>query len=329
MPLAPLHNPANLEGIGSPAGSSPTCRRSRSSTPRSTRRCPSTPTPTPSRVAWREEHRIRRYGFHGTSHAFVVPPAAELLGRPVEDAEPHRAAPRQRRVGHRDPGRPVRRHVDGLDAARGAGDGHPLRRPRPGDPAHLHRELGWSLDEIDRALNRDSGLPGLAGVNDFRELTRCARQPATRRRGWPSTSTAYRSASTSAPTTPRSARFDALVFTGGVGQHSAELRAAALDGLPRLGIALDAAAQRGRRQGRPRPSPPTAPRSPSSSSPPTRSGRSPARRSRSCARRARWKFTRTRYEQGGRQRASQDDDVRAALSARLTASGCREPRGSS
>src|SRR3546814_20385881 len=38
--------------------------------------------------------------------------------------------------------------------------------------AHLHRELGWSLDEIDRELNRESGLKGLAGENDFREVLR-------------------------------------------------------------------------------------------------------------------------------------------------------------
>jgi acetate kinase len=42
----------------------------------------------------------------------------------------------------------------------------------PAIHAHLFRQLGWSLDEIDRALNRDSGLKGLSGHNDFRELER-------------------------------------------------------------------------------------------------------------------------------------------------------------
>ena len=74
---------------------------------------------------------IRRYGFHGTSHQYVSEQAAAFLGRPAGQAEPDRAAPRQRRVGVGDRRRAAGRHVDGADAAGGPGDGHPLRRHRP------------------------------------------------------------------------------------------------------------------------------------------------------------------------------------------------------
>ena len=47
--------------------------------------------------AWRDEHQIRRYGFHGTSHAFVTGAAADLLGRPVDELNLVDAAPGQRR----------------------------------------------------------------------------------------------------------------------------------------------------------------------------------------------------------------------------------------
>ena len=63
---------------------------------------------------------------------------------------------------------------------------------------------------------------------------------------------AYRSASTSAPTSPCSASVDAIVFTAGVGEHSPELRAAALGGLERLGIVLDPRATTRPVDGRPR-----------------------------------------------------------------------------
>ena len=78
-----------------------------------------------------EREGIRRYGMHGISHAYVAAEAAGFLGRPLDELRPDRAAPRQRRLGGRDPRRPPGGHLDGPDAARGPGDGHPRRRPRP------------------------------------------------------------------------------------------------------------------------------------------------------------------------------------------------------
>ena len=124
----------------------------------------------------------------------------------------------------------------------------------PAVHAHLHRELGWSLDDDrPRRSTASPGCKGLAGDNDFRELTALR---GGRRRGGArsrSTSTATGSASTSAPTTPRSARVDAVVFTGR--RRRAQRRAPGAPrsrGLERLGIELDADRNAGRGDGPPR-----------------------------------------------------------------------------
>ena len=120
------------------------------------------------------------------------------------------------------------------------------------DPAiifHLRREGGLTVDEIDDLLNHRSGLLGLCGDNDMREvLARRAagdagRDPGLRRLLPPD------HASTSARTTRCSGRVDAIAFTAGVGENAAPVRAAALAGLDRLGIAVDPARNAG--SGRP------------------------------------------------------------------------------
>ena len=104
--------------------------------------------------------------------------------------------------------------------------------------AHLHRQLGWSLDEIDGYLNRESGLKGLSGHNDFRELDRL------RAAGDPRAQLAfdvycYRIRKYVGAYYAVLGTVDAVVFTAGVGQHAADVRAASLAGLGRLGIEVD------------------------------------------------------------------------------------------
>ncbi len=110
------------------------------------------------------------------------------------------------------------------------------------DPAlhvHLHRQVGWSLDEIDRVLNRESGLKGLAGENDIRELTRLvdAGDEAAR---LAFDVYCYRIRKYVGAYYAVLGRVDAVVFTAGVGQHAAPVREASLRGLEGLGIHLDA-----------------------------------------------------------------------------------------
>jgi acetate kinase len=108
----------------------------------------------------------------------------------------------------------------------------------PAVHAHLCRELGWSIDAVDDALNRDSGLKGLTGRTDFREVL------ALRTQGDEAARLAfdvyaYRIRKYVGAYLAVLGSVDAVVFTAGVGQHSPELRASSLAGLELLGIEID------------------------------------------------------------------------------------------
>ena len=224
IPLAPLHNAANLEGLQ-------VARRMFPDVPQvavfdtafhQTLEPHAYTYAVP--LSWRDDHGVRRYGFHGTSCAYVSREAARMLGRPSRRRQPHRAAPGQRRFGDGRQGRALGGDVHGPDAAGGPGHGVPLGRPGPSRarPSAASARAGRPSD-IDHALNQESGLQGLAGDNDLRAV---ATRPSRRRRaaGSPSTSTAIGSASTSAPTTPCSARWMPSSSPRGVGENSPLVR---------------------------------------------------------------------------------------------------------
>jgi acetate kinase len=170
--LAPLHNPSNLLGIRIAMASFP-------QTPQVAVFDTAFHQTMPPR-AWRyalprdlaAELRIRRYGFHGTSHAYVSRKAAEHLGRPASELNL------------------ITLHLgNGASAAAVAGGRcidtsmglTPLEGlvmgTRSGDldsavVFYLHREAGMSVDDIDDLLNKRSGMLGLAGANDMREVAR-------------------------------------------------------------------------------------------------------------------------------------------------------------
>jgi acetate kinase len=108
----------------------------------------------------------------------------------------------------------------------------------PAIPAYLTRELGMSVEEIDRALNSASGLKGLAGENDFRELSRL-RASGDQGAGLAFGVYCHRIRKYVGAYYAVLGTVDAVVFTAGVGEHSAEVRAASLTGLERLGIDID------------------------------------------------------------------------------------------
>ncbi|MGN6129553.1 MAG: acetate/propionate family kinase, partial [Nocardioidaceae bacterium] len=172
VPLAPLHNPANLEGMKVARRLFPDLPQVAVFDTAFHQTLPECAYTYAVPLSWREEHRIRRYGFHGTSHAFVSRAAARLLGR-----DPTEVDLVVLHLGNGASATAVQggRSVDtsmGLTPLEGLVMGTRSGDVDPALHAHLHRQLGWSLDDIDRALNRDSGLRGLAGENDFRELER-------------------------------------------------------------------------------------------------------------------------------------------------------------
>ncbi|RYC13862.1 acetate/propionate family kinase [Nocardioides zhouii] len=238
VPLAPLHNPANLEGLRVALRLFPQVPQVAVFDTAFHQTMPEHAYTYAVPLAWRDEHRIRRYGFHGTSYAFVTRRAAELLGRAVEDTNLvvlH--------LGNGASATAIRRgrSVDtsmGLTPLEGLVMGTRSGDLDPAIHGHLHRELGSSVADIDRALYRESGLLGLAGVNDFREVTqRRAAGDAAAMLAFDVY--AYRVRKYVGAYYAALGELHAVVFTGGVGQHSPELRAAALGGLERLGIVLD------------------------------------------------------------------------------------------
>ena len=186
-------------------------------------------------------HRVRRYGFHGTSHSYVSRRAAELLGLAVEDANVI--------VLHLGNGASATAVAGGrsVDTSMGLSPLEGLvMGTRPGDldpslPAHLSR-AGVSLEEYDRALNKESGVKGLAGTNDFRELQERA-DGGDRDACLALDIVAHRLRKYIGAYAAVLGRVDAVAFTAGIGEHSPQVRAAALEGLTELfGIELDEAA---------------------------------------------------------------------------------------
>ena len=188
--------------------------------------------------SWQDEYGIRRYGFHGTSHSFVSGQAAGLLGRALEDVTLivlH--------LGNGCSATAVQggKSVDtsmGLTPLEGLVMGTRSGDLDPAVHGHLARVAGRSAEETDRALNSESGLKGLTGANDFREVSR-RRAAGDERAQLAFDIYCYRLKKYIGAYYAVLGRVDAIVFTAGVGQHSAEVRAAALSSLEGLGVHLD------------------------------------------------------------------------------------------
>ncbi len=239
VPLAPLHNAANLEGIEVARRLFPDLAQVAVFDTAFHQTLPEHAYTYAVPLAWREEQQVRRYGFHGTSHAFVSRRAAALLGEQPEEVNVI--------VLHLGNGASATavaggRSVDtsmGLTPLEGLVMGTRSGDVDPALHAHLHRENGWSLEEIDRVLNRESGLKGLAGENDFRELERMIGE-GDERAALAFDVYCYRIRKYVGAYTAVLGRVDAIAFTAGVGQHSPMVRAATLLGMETMGIELDA-----------------------------------------------------------------------------------------
>jgi acetate kinase len=187
-----------------------------------------------------ERHKIRRYGFHGTSHRYVAGETARRLGKPPEALEIVTA-----HLGNGCSACAVKngRSVDttmGLTPLEGL-----VMGTRSGDvDPNLHDFLAehsqLSLSEITDLLNKKSGLLGLSGTsNDMRTLLE-ARARGDARATLAIDVFTYRLAKAVLALTAGLERLDALVFTGGIGEHAAPIRAETLASLAILGPVLDA-----------------------------------------------------------------------------------------
>jgi acetate kinase len=187
---------------------------------------------------WERDYGVRRYGFHGTSHAYVSRAAAGLLGRPVEDTNVI--------VLHLGNGASATavaggRSVDtsmGLTPLEGLVMGTRSGDIDPAIVAHLHRTAGLDPDAVDRALNSSSGLLGLAGHSDLREV-RLLVAEGDEHAALALDVFCHRVRKYVGAYMAVLGRTDAVVFTAGIGENDAVVRARSLAGLEDLGIRIE------------------------------------------------------------------------------------------
>ncbi|HZD01921.1 MAG TPA: acetate/propionate family kinase [Actinomycetes bacterium] len=192
--------------------------------------------------SWTEQYGIRRFGFHGLSHAYAARRAAQLLGRPLREL---RAV-----TCHLGAGASLAAVAGGMSVDTTMGF-TPLEglvmATRSGslDPGALllvQRRAGLSPEQAERVLDQDSGLLGVSGVSgDMRVVLDAADQGHGRARLAVAVY-GHRLRAGIAAMAAAMGGLDALVFTGGVGEHQPPIRQAACEALAFLGVGLDPAA---------------------------------------------------------------------------------------
>ena len=236
--LAPLHNPANALGIEAVQALYPDIPQVAVFDTAFHQTMPPVAYRYPVPKALYEDHKIRRYGFHGTSHAYVSERASLLT-----DAK----APHGWLTAHLGNGCSAAAVYDGksLDTSMGL---TPLEGLMMGtrsgdvDPSlhiHLKRQLGMSLEDIDKMLNSESGLLGISGLsNDLRTVEQAANE------GHQEALLAiemfsYRVGKYLAALSCALPEFTGIIFTGGIGENSATTRARILNVMCHFGIQFD------------------------------------------------------------------------------------------
>ena len=243
VPLAPLHNPANLIGIE-------VARERRPDVPQvavfDTAFHQSMPPRAYHYALPRElytEHHVRRYGFHGTSHHYVAKVTAHHLNRPLESLNLI--------VFHLGSGASVTAIEQGVSVDTSMGMtpleglimGTRCGDLDPGVSFYIGRATDRSVEEVESLLNKRSGLKGICGVNDMREVLRLAAEGDEHARCALDMYT-YRIKKYLGAYYAVLGRVDAVVFTAGVGENSAEIRARCCAGLSGFGIRVDPAKNR-------------------------------------------------------------------------------------
>ncbi len=236
-PLAPTHNPANLEGIEAIEQILPQMPQVVVFDTAFHSQLPLAAAIYPGPYEWFEQG-IRRYGFHGISHQYCTKRASQLLGKPLESLRIISC-----HLGNGCSLAAVKNGVC-IDTTMGY---TPLEGLMMGtrsgsvDPSiliHLMRQ-GEDAETIDNILNKQSGLKGLSGIgSDLRQIKKAIEQGNTRAQ-LAFNVYIHRLRSHIGAMLASLGGLDAIIFTGGVGENSAEVRAGAMEAFAFLGIKLD------------------------------------------------------------------------------------------
>jgi acetate kinase len=225
IPLAPLHNPANLEGIL-------VCQKKAPNTPQVAVFDTAFHATMPKEaflyalpLEMYETHKIRRYGFHGSSHSYVAKKASEILGKDLNELNLITL-----HLGNGasacaiEKGKSIETSM-GFTPLEGLIMGSRCGDIDPAIVIYMQRELGLSVDEVDSLLNKKSGLLGICGANDVRSLvnaqddnSKLALKMMIRRiKKYVGAYMALLG------------HVDAIVFTGGIGEHSTFIQESVLE----------------------------------------------------------------------------------------------------
>ena len=238
IPLAPMHNPANQKGIE-------ICREIFPLIPQVAifdtafhQTMPAIAYRYPLPESFYTEHKIRRYGFHGSSHQYVTHCAAQVLNKPVSQLNlitlhlGNGASATAIQAG---------RSVDtsmGMTPLEGLMMGKRSGNIDPGIVFYLARNMGLDFDEIELMLNKQSGLLGVCGSNDMREIL-CLADQEDKQAQLAIEMYCYRIKKYIGAYFAILGRLDGLVFTAGVGENSPVIRLKVCQGLEHLGICID------------------------------------------------------------------------------------------
>ena len=240
IPLAPLHNPANITGIKA-------CQKVMPGVPMVAVFDTAFHQTMPEKAymyalpyEYYENDKVRRYGFHGTSHKYVSQRAAAMLGKPIEELKLISC--------HLGNGSSVTA-IDGgksVDTSRGFTPlaGLPMGT-RCGDIdagilEYLMNKHGYNIDEMLSILNKKSGVLGISGVSsDFRDLEAAALQ-GNQRAQLALDSFDYNVKKLIGAYAAAMGGVDAIIFTAGVGENGPDTRANVVSGLEYMGVKLDA-----------------------------------------------------------------------------------------
>ena len=238
IPLAPLHNPANLTGIELAKEILP-------ETPQVAVFDTAFHQTIPERsylyaipFELYEKHRVRKYGFHGTSHAYVAERAAFYLGKTLKELNlitihlgngASMAALQNGKCIDTTMGMTP---LSGLVMGTRCGDVDPAL------PIFLAEHLEMTLKDIDGLLNKESGLKGICGSNDMREVIE-KKDAGDQQAEIALEIYTYRIKTYIGAYFAALGRLDALIFTAGIGENAPYIREFSCRGLEKLGIEID------------------------------------------------------------------------------------------
>ncbi len=238
-PLAPLHNPANIIGIKACQAKMPGVPMVAVFDTAFHQTMPPKAYTYAIPYEYYENDKMRRYGFHGTSHRYVSQRCAELLGKPIEDLKIVSChLGNGSSITAIDGGKSVDTSM-GLTPLAGLPMGTRSGDMDAGIMEFIMKKYNLSMADMMTTLNKKSGVLGISGVSsDFRDLDDAAAQ-GNQRAALAVEVFEYGVRKMIAEYAAAMGGVDAVVFTAGVGENSADMRLHFVDGLQFMGIEID------------------------------------------------------------------------------------------